>query len=90
MHSSDSESFSGAGGEHSAGGVPPSTPSGNGDSEQENGSPSRDGLISLDQASKVIGESLVSDGVANNPDDVNGVLTNGFFHLYGPINDYAG
>jgi 3-hydroxyacyl-CoA dehydrogenase len=42
------------------------------------------------KASKAIGEELVSDGVANGPDDVNGVLTNGFFHLYGPINDYAG
>ncbi len=42
------------------------------------------------RASKAIGEELVSDGVANSPDDVNGVLTNGFFHLYGPINDYAG
>ncbi|MGH1363614.1 MAG: 3-hydroxyacyl-CoA dehydrogenase family protein [Calditrichia bacterium] len=39
--------------------------------------------------SKAIGEKLVSDGVANNADDVNGVLMNGFFHLYGPINDYA-
>jgi 3-hydroxyacyl-CoA dehydrogenase len=42
------------------------------------------------KASKAIGEKLVADGVANNPDDVNGVLTNGFFHLYGPINDYTG
>jgi 3-hydroxyacyl-CoA dehydrogenase len=42
------------------------------------------------KASKAIGEKLVSDGVANNPEDVNGVLTNGFFHLYGPINSYAG
>jgi len=42
------------------------------------------------KASKAIGEALVSDGVANNPDDVNGVMTNGFFHLYGPINEYAG
>jgi len=42
------------------------------------------------KASKAIGEKLVSDGVAGSPDDVNGVLTNGFFHLYGPINEYAG
>jgi 3-hydroxyacyl-CoA dehydrogenase len=42
------------------------------------------------QASKAIGEKLVSDRVANSPDDVNGVLTNGFYHLYGPINDFAG
>lgn len=42
------------------------------------------------KASKAIGEKLVSDGVAKNADDVNGVLENGFYHLYGPINDYAG
>jgi 3-hydroxyacyl-CoA dehydrogenase len=42
------------------------------------------------EASKAIGEKLVSDRVATGPDDVNGVLTNGFYHLYGPINDYAG
>ena len=39
--------------------------------------------------SKEIGEKLVSDGVAASADDVNGVLLNGFFHLYGPINDYV-
>jgi len=42
------------------------------------------------KASKAIGEKLVSDGVALNAEDVNGVLTNGFFHLYGPINDFTG
>ncbi|MFH2000269.1 MAG: 3-hydroxyacyl-CoA dehydrogenase family protein [Planctomycetota bacterium] len=42
------------------------------------------------KASKTIGETLVSDGVANSADDVNGVLCNGFFHLYGPINEYTG
>lgn len=42
------------------------------------------------RASKAIGEKLVSDGVAASADDVNGVLTNGFFHLYGPINQYTG
>ena len=42
------------------------------------------------KASKAIGEELVADGVADSPDDVNGVLTNGFFHLYGPINEYTG
>jgi 3-hydroxyacyl-CoA dehydrogenase len=42
------------------------------------------------RASKTIGEKLVADGVALNADDVNGVLTNGFYHLYGPINDYTG
>jgi 3-hydroxyacyl-CoA dehydrogenase len=42
------------------------------------------------EASKSIGEQLVADEVALSADDVNGVLTNGFYHLYGPINDYAG
>jgi 3-hydroxyacyl-CoA dehydrogenase len=41
-------------------------------------------------ASKAIGEKLVSDGVAAGAADVNGVLTNGFFHLYGPVNEYTG
>jgi len=40
------------------------------------------------QRSYEIGKALVADGVAANDDDVNGVLTSGFFHLYGPINDY--
>ena len=39
--------------------------------------------------SKAIGEKLVSEGVAHSPDDVNGVLLNGFFHIYGPINEYV-
>ncbi len=39
--------------------------------------------------SKSIGEQLVSSGVAAQADDVNGVLLNGFYHLYGPINDYV-
>ncbi|MFQ5584174.1 MAG: 3-hydroxyacyl-CoA dehydrogenase family protein, partial [Calditrichia bacterium] len=39
--------------------------------------------------SKEIGEQLISGGVANSVGDVNGVLMNGFFHLYGPINDYV-
>ena len=42
------------------------------------------------KASKAIGEGLVSGGVALSAEDVNGVMTNGFFHLYGPINDYTG
>lgn len=36
-----------------------------------------------------IGELLLNGGVANAAEDVNGVLMNGFFHLYGPINEYA-
>jgi 3-hydroxyacyl-CoA dehydrogenase len=42
------------------------------------------------RASCAIGEKLVADGVAFSAEDVNGVMTNGFYHLYGPINDYAG
>jgi len=38
--------------------------------------------------SKEIGEKLVKIGVAKTADDVNNVLLNGFYHLYGPINDY--
>ncbi|MBP7867960.1 MAG: 3-hydroxyacyl-CoA dehydrogenase family protein [Acidobacteria bacterium] len=40
------------------------------------------------EASRATGEMLVSSGVAADPADVNAVLTLGFFHLYGPINDY--
>lgn len=39
--------------------------------------------------SKEIGQKLVNDGVANSDKDVNSVLTNGFYHLYGPISEYA-
>jgi 3-hydroxyacyl-CoA dehydrogenase len=39
--------------------------------------------------SKEIAEGLVKDGVAHNAEDVNGVLINGFYHLYGPVNDYV-
>jgi 3-hydroxyacyl-CoA dehydrogenase len=35
-----------------------------------------------------IGKKLVSDGVAFNDKDVNTVLLTGFFHAYGPINNY--
>jgi hypothetical protein len=38
--------------------------------------------------SKKIGEYLVSSRVANNADDVNTVMLTGFYHAYGPINDY--
>jgi len=37
---------------------------------------------------KQVAEKLVSDGVANSPNDVNAVLTNGFYWIYGPINNY--
>ncbi len=38
--------------------------------------------------SKEIGEQLVTEGVANTPEDVNKVLLNGFYHLYGAINSF--
>lgn len=37
---------------------------------------------------KEIGLGLVSRGVANNDQDVNTVMQTGFFHSYGPINNY--
>ena len=40
------------------------------------------------ERSKEIALQLVSDGVARNNDDVNTVLLTGFYHAYGPINDY--
>jgi 3-hydroxyacyl-CoA dehydrogenase len=39
-------------------------------------------------ASREAALGLVQRGVANRPEDVNDVLTLGFFHLYGPVNDY--
>jgi hypothetical protein len=41
------------------------------------------------KTTKGIGEQLISKGVAKTADDVNDVLTNGFYWLYGPINDYV-
>jgi 3-hydroxyacyl-CoA dehydrogenase len=38
--------------------------------------------------SKEIGLELVTDKVATRTDDVNTVLLTGFYHAYGPINDY--
>lgn len=38
--------------------------------------------------SKEIGEKLVNSKVAFNANDVNTVLMTGFFHAYGPINDF--
>lgn len=40
------------------------------------------------RASRETSLRLVQDGVAHCPEDVNKVLMLGFFHLYGPINDY--
>lgn len=38
--------------------------------------------------SDAIGRKLVADGVAHNTDDVNTVMLTGFFHAYGPVNEY--
>jgi len=38
--------------------------------------------------SNEIGKYLVSSGVANNTEDVNTVMLTGFYHAYGPVNDY--
>jgi len=38
--------------------------------------------------SKEIGNQLVQSGVAKSAEDVNNVLLNGFYHIYGPINNY--
>lgn len=38
--------------------------------------------------SREIGLKLITDQVAQNEDDVNTVLLTGFYHAYGPVNDY--
>jgi len=40
--------------------------------------------------SKNIGLKLVSDGVTDKEEHVNTVMLTGFFHAYGPINNYFG
>lgn len=44
--------------------------------------------VKYGQNSNAIGRRLVSDGVANQDEDVNTVMLTGFFHAYGPINNY--
>jgi 3-hydroxyacyl-CoA dehydrogenase len=44
--------------------------------------------VKYGKRSKEIGEKLVADKVANNADDVNTVMLTGFYHAYGPINNY--
>ncbi len=39
-------------------------------------------------AMKEIGKKLQSDGVTESTEHVNTVMMNGFFHLYGPVNDF--
>ena len=38
--------------------------------------------------SNEIGNYLVSSNVANNAEDVNTVMLTGFYHAYGPINEF--
>jgi hypothetical protein len=38
---------------------------------------------------KEIADQLVKSGVADSAENVNAVLTNGFYWLYGPINEYV-
>lgn len=51
----------------------------------------RGAAISLAYArsSRDTGLKLVSDGVARSADDVNTVMLTGFFHAYGPVNDFV-
>jgi len=44
--------------------------------------------IRYGKRSREIGEKLVADRVANSADDVNTVMLTGFYHAYGPINNY--
>ncbi len=41
------------------------------------------------KATKQIAENLLIDGVANSADEINATLMNGFYWLYGPINNYV-
>jgi hypothetical protein len=44
--------------------------------------------VKYGRKSKAIGEKLVADKVAHNIDDVNTVMLTGFFHAYGPVNNF--
>ncbi len=44
--------------------------------------------IAYGKNSDAIGRKLVADGVAHNTTDVNTVMLTGFFHAYGPVNEY--
>ena len=46
--------------------------------------------IKYGKRSNAIGKKLVADNVAHNNNDVNTVMLTGFFHSYGPINNYFG
>jgi len=44
--------------------------------------------VEYGKKSCAIGQKLVDDGVALNAQDVNTVMMTGFFHAYGPVNEY--
>jgi hypothetical protein len=44
--------------------------------------------VDYGQRSNAIGRNLVADNVAHNEADVNTVLLTGFFHAFGPVNNY--
>jgi 3-hydroxyacyl-CoA dehydrogenase len=44
--------------------------------------------VEYGRRSNEIGKKLVADKVAHNENDVNTVLLTGFFHAYGPVNEY--
>lgn len=44
--------------------------------------------VEYGRRSKEIGRKLVADKVAHNENDVNTVMLTGFFHAYGPINEF--
>lgn len=54
----------------------------------ETDSPGANLAMEYGRNSKKIAEKLVSDKVALNDQDVNTILKRGFFHAYGPINNY--
>ncbi|NVO18593.1 MAG: 3-hydroxyacyl-CoA dehydrogenase family protein [Bacteroidetes bacterium] len=56
---------------------------------REMNTPGSSFAITYARNSREIARKLVSDGVALNEKDVNTVLLTGFFHAYGPINDFV-
>lgn len=55
---------------------------------KKSASPGAKLAVSYMHRSRSIGQQLVADKVAFNDKDVNTVLLTGFFHAYGPINDF--
>ncbi|HEX7320115.1 MAG TPA: 3-hydroxyacyl-CoA dehydrogenase family protein [bacterium] len=51
--------------------------------------PGVDLALNFMKRTKAIGELLVKQGVAKSASDVNAVLINGFYWVYGPINEYV-